>query len=257
MIQMAAPFKPRDRVLVALDTPDVGTAAALSQALAGEVGGVKLGLEFFNANGPDGVRRVVRAGSEETPRGQAPVQQRLFLDLKFHDIPNTVAGAVRSVMPLEPAILNVHAGGGPVMMKAALDAANFGAEQLGVVRPMLIAVTVLTSLDDADLTAVGQRSPVGDQTVRLAALARKSGLDGVVCSSWEIAAIRAECGPDFKLIVAGIRPAGAPPGDQKRVTTPAEALSEGADFLVIGRPITGAKDPTAAARTIAEALDHP
>lgn len=255
MTQMATPVKPRDRVLVALDTPDAAKAAALSRALAGAVGGIKLGLEFFNANGPQGVRQVVRAGPDETPRGQAPAQQRLFLDLKFHDIPNTVAGAVRSVMPLGPAILNVHAGGGPAMMKAALDAANFEAEQLGVVRPMLIAVTVLTSLDDDDLAAVGQQGPSRDQAVRLAALARKAGLDGVVCSSREIAAIRAECGPDFKLIVPGIRPAGAALSDQKRVMTPSEALAEGADYLVIGRPITGADDPAAAARAIAEELD--
>lgn len=255
MTRMTTPVKPKDRVLVALDTPETDKAVSLSRQLAGHVGGIKLGLEFFNAAGPDGVRKVVRAGPEETPRGEAPVQQRLFLDLKFHDIPNTVAGAVRSVMPLGPAILNVHAGGGPAMMKAALDAANFEAEQLGTVRPMLIAVTVLTSLDDADLAAVGQAGPSGDQAVRLAALAQKSGLDGVVCSSKEIAAIRAECGPDFKLIVPGIRPAGAALGDQKRVMTPSRAIAEGADFIVIGRPITGAEDPAAAAKAIADELE--
>ncbi|WP_421884547.1 orotidine-5'-phosphate decarboxylase [Pacificispira sp.] len=251
---MTTPVKPKDRVLVALDTPDTDKAVALSRQLAGHVGGIKLGLEFFNAAGPDGVRKVVRAGPEETPRGEAPAQQRLFLDLKFHDIPNTVAGAVRSVMPLGPSILNVHAGGGPAMMKAALDAANFEAEQLGTVRPMLIAVTVLTSLDDADLSAVGQAGPSKDQAVRLAGLARKAGLDGVVCSSKEIAAIRAECGPDFKLIVPGIRPAGAALGDQKRVMTPSEAIAEGADFIVIGRPITGAENPAGAAKAIADEL---
>lgn len=255
MTQMATPLKPRDRILVALDTPDVDKATALSRQLAGKVGGVKLGLEFFNANGPDGVRGVVRAAPEETPRGEATVQQRLFLDLKFHDIPNTVAGAVRSVMPLGPAILNVHAGGGSAMMKAALDSANFEAEQLGTVRPMMIAVTVLTSLDDADLSAVGQSIPARDQVVRLAALTQQAGLDGVVCSSREIAAIRAECGPDFKLIVPGIRPAGAALGDQKRVMTPSQALAEGADFLVIGRPITGAEDPIATAEAIAAEME--
>ena len=254
MTRMTTPVKPKDRVLVALDTPDTDKAVALSRQLAGHVGGIKLGLEFFNAAGPDGVRKVVRAGPEETPRGEAPAQQRLFLDLKFHDIPNTVAGAVRSVMPLGPSILNVHAGGGPAMMKAALDAANFETEQLGTVRPMLIAVTVLTSLDDADLSAVGQAGPSKDQAVRLAGLARKAGLDGVVCSSKEIAAIRAECGPDFKLIVPGIRPAGAALGDQKRVMTPSEAIAEGADFIVIGRPITGAENPAAAAKAIADEL---
>lgn len=254
MTQMVTPVKPRDRVLVALDTPDTEKAKTLSRQLAGHVGGIKLGLEFFNANGPDGVRQVVRADAAEVPRGEAAPQQRLFLDLKFHDIPNTVAGAVRSVMPLGPAILNVHAGGGLAMMKAALDSANFEAEQLGTVRPMMIAVTVLTSLDDADLTAVGQTGPAQDQAVRLAALTQKAGLDGVVCSSKEITAIRAECGPDFKLIVPGIRPAGSAVGDQKRIMTPAEALAEGADFLVIGRPITGAPDPVAAAASIVEEM---
>jgi orotidine-5'-phosphate decarboxylase len=250
MTRMTTPVKPRDRILVALDTPDVAKATALSRGLVGHVGGVKLGLEFFNANGPDGVRKVTRADAGETPRGAAAASQRLFLDLKFHDIPNTVAGAVRSVMPLGPAILNVHAAGGAAMMKAALDAANFEAEQLGTVRPMLIAVTVLTSLDDADLDAVGQRGPARDQVVRLADLTQRTGLDGVVCSSREIAAIRDACGPEFKLIVPGIRPAGAAVGDQKRVMTPKDALAAGADYLVIGRPITGAEDPVAAADAI-------
>ncbi len=245
------PRRPQDRILVAIDTPDADRAGALSRALAGHVGGIKLGLEFFNANGPDGVRRVVRAAPEETPRGQPPTQQRFFLDLKFHDIPNTVAGAVRSVMPLGPSILNVHAGGGAAMMKAAREAAEFQADSLGIVRPMLIAVTVLTSMDDDDLAAVGQRGPAGEQVVRLARLTQEAGLDGVVCSAREIAAIRAACGPDFKLIVPGIRPAGAETGDQKRTMTPADALAAGADFLVIGRPITGAPDPAEAADAIA------
>ena len=255
MTQMTTPITPRNRVLVAIDTPDVERATALSRKLAGYVGGIKLGLEFFNANGPQGIRQVTRAAPEETPRGEPATQQRLFLDLKFHDIPNTVAGAVRSVMPLGPAILNVHAGGGAAMMKAAVDSANFEAEQLGCVRPMMIAVTVLTSLDAADLDAVGQNPDPADQAVRLASLAQASGMDGVVCSSKEIKAIRAACGPDFKLIVPGIRPAGAALGDQKRVMTPAEALSEGADFLVIGRPITGAEDPVAAADAIAAEME--
>jgi len=251
---------PRNRILVALDTPDVSRAQALSRALVGHVGGIKLGLEFFNANGPDGVRQVVRATPEETPRGAPALQQNLFLDLKFHDIPNTVAGAVRGAMGLGPAILNVHASGGSAMMKAALDAANFEAERLGVVRPMLIAVTVLTSLDDADLTAVGQAvggqaGAARDQALRLAVLTQRAGLDGVVCSSQEIAAIRAACGPDFKLIVPGIRPAGSALGDQKRVMTPKQAIETGADFLVIGRPITGADDPAAAAAAIAAEVD--
>ena len=255
MTQMTTPITPRNRILVAIDTPDLDRATQLSRQLAGHVGGIKLGLEFFNAQGPQGVRYVTRSTPEETPRGQPATQQRLFLDLKFHDIPNTVAGAVRSVMPLGPSILNIHASGGTAMMKAALDAANFEAEQLGCIRPMLIAVTVLTSMDTADLDAVGQHSNAAEQVVRLAALAQAAGLDGVVCSSREITAIRRECGPDFKLIVPGIRPAGAALGDQKRVMTPKDALAEGADFLVIGRPITGAEDPVAAADAITAEIE--
>ena len=214
----------KDRILVALDTPDVAKAQSLSRQLQGHVGGIKLGLEFFNASGQDGVRQVVHGDDAQTPRGQSTPNQPLFLDLKFHDIPNTVAGAVRSVMPLNPKILNVHASGGSAMMKAALDAANFAAEPMGIMRPMVIAVTVLTSIDEDDLSAVGQSVPAEDQVVRLAKLTQSCGLDGVVCSAREISAIRAACGPDFKLIVPGIRPAGSDKGDQKRTMTPTKEI---------------------------------
>jgi orotidine-5'-phosphate decarboxylase len=232
----------RNPILVAIDTQEVERARDLAQTLAGAVGGIKLGLEFFNANGPSGVSEV--AGG----RGD------LFLDLKYHDIPNTVAGAVRAAMKLRPMILNVHAGGGPAMMKAALEAAETESARLGCARPKLIAVTVLTSMDDNDLSAVGQQGPAAEQVLRLAKLTRDCGLDGVVCSPREIAAIRAACGPDFTLVVPGIRPAGAAVGDQKRVMTPREAIDAGADWLVIGRPITGAPDPAAAAREILQEL---
>ncbi len=232
---------PRDRILVALDTPDLARAKALATALSGLVGGLKIGKEFFAAHGPQGVREV--AG------GQA-----LFLDLKFHDIPNTVAGALRAAVDLEPLIVNVHASGGQAMMAAAAAAVRDAAAARGIPRPRLIGVTVLTSLDDADLDAIGQRGPAADQVLRLARLARDSGLDGVVCSPREIAGLREALGPDFLLVVPGIRPDWAVKSDQKRVTTPAEALSAGADYLVIGRPITGAEDPAAAARRIAEEL---
>jgi orotidine-5'-phosphate decarboxylase len=226
----------RGRLFVALDTQDLARARRLGAALQGRVGGVKLGKEVFTAHGPDGVRAI--AGGEP-----------LFLDLKFHDIPNTVAGAVRAAAHLRPAIVNVHAAGGRAMMTAACEAAREAAEDTGNERPWVIAVTVLTSLDDADLAEVGQPAAAA-QAVRLARLAQDCGLDGVVCSPREIADLRAACGPDFKLVVPGIRPAWAAVGDQKRVTTPGEAVAAGADLLVVGRPITGADDPGAAAERI-------
>jgi orotidine-5'-phosphate decarboxylase len=216
-------------VFVAIDTVERSRALALAEAVRPHVGGLKLGLEFFSANGPLALREVA---------GESP----LFLDLKLHDIPNTVAGAVRAVAPLRPRFLTVHAAGGPAMLRAAVDAAAGGIGLLGV--------TVLTSLDEGDLDRVGQRGPVLDQARRLARLARESGLAGVICSPHEIAALRAECGKGFLLVVPGIRPAGAGIGDQKRVMTPAEALAAGADHLVIGRPITAAADPAAAARRV-------
>jgi orotidine-5'-phosphate decarboxylase len=230
------------RIFVALDTTSVDDACALAKRLKGSVGGVKLGLEFFTANGAAGVRAVARSGLP------------LFLDLKFHDIPNTVAGAVRAAMKLRPAILNVHAAGGPAMMRAAAKAASEAASEHNVPRPLVIAVTVLTSLDADDLDAVGQRGPSTEQTLRLARLTQQCGLDGVVCSPREAADVRAACGPDFKLIVPGIRPNLSLSGDQKRTASPADALNAGADYLVIGRPITRAPDPAAAARAMAAAL---
>jgi orotidine-5'-phosphate decarboxylase len=227
-------------ILVALDTTSTAEAVTLCKTLDGLVGGVKLGLEFFTANGPDGVRAVAETG------------QPLFLDLKFHDIPNTVAGGIRAIVPLRPAIVTVHASGGTAMMKAAREAAMAAAEAAGVPVPMIVAVTVLTSLDNADLAAVGQRNPAEAQAVRLAELAENARLDGVVCSPKEILAIRKACGKGFKLIVPGIRPLWSATGDQKRFSSPAAALKDGADYLVIGRPITAAADPAAAASRITE-----
>jgi orotidine-5'-phosphate decarboxylase len=226
-------------VLIAIDTTDRTRAGALIEAAAPHIGGVKLGLEFFCAHGPDGVR-------------SAAAGRRLFLDLKLHDIPNTVASAVRAVAPLAPDLLTVHASGGAEMMKAARAASE---EAVGGGKRMrLIGVTVLTSFDDADLDAVGQCGAVREQVLRLAALAQRCGLDGAVCSAREVAALRAECGPDFVLVVPGIRPLGAALGDQKRVMGPREAIDAGATHLVIGRPITAAPDPAAAARAIAAEL---
>ncbi len=229
---------PRERILVALDMTDVDSAKALAVTLSGHVGGIKLGKEFFTANGPAGVRAVTGAG------------QPVFLDLKFHDIPNTVAGALRAALALGPMILNVHAAGGAAMMRAAAKAV---ATAEGT-RPLLIAVTVLTSLGDDDLAEIGVPASAAEQVLRLAKLAQASGLDGVVCSAHEITAIRAACGPDFKLVVPGIRPAWADKGDQKRVMTPAQAVALGADYLVIGRPITAAEDPVGAAQRIGAEL---
>lgn len=235
-------MRPRDRILVAIDTQDVNQAKALAGAVTGSVRGIKLGMEFFNANGPSGVRAVA---------GDTP----LFLDLKYHDIPNTVAGAVRSaVAACRPKIINIHAAGGAAMMEAAVAANRSAAEKVGIARPLMIAVTVLTSLDDDDLEAVGQVGPSGEQVTRLALLAKAAGCDGVVCAPQEIETVRAACGPDFVLVVPGIRPADSAADDQKRTMTPADAVAAGADYIVIGRPITQAADPGAAAAAIAESL---
>lgn len=226
-----------ERIYVALDTTDVAYAVGLAGKLKGLVGGMKVGKEFFTANGPQGVSAIRDVGM--------PV----FLDLKFHDIPNTVAGAIRAAGPIAPHIINVHAQGGPEMLKKAAEAGR----EVGI--ELTIAVTILTALDQDDLTAIGVNDSVEGQVVRLAKLTKENGLGGVVCSAKEIAPIRAACGPDFKLIVPGIRPQWAAKGDQKRVMTPADAVKAGADILVIGRPITQAEDPVAAARKIAEELE--
>lgn len=226
-------------IFVALDTQDTARAASLAAAVQGRVGGIKIGKEFFTANGPEAVRRV---------QGEAGLP--LFLDLKFHDIPNTVASAVRAALAMKPFMLNVHAGGGATMMRAAAAAAR----EAGDGRPLVIGVTVLTSLGDDDLAAMGVSGTTADQVVRLGRLTQECGLDGVVCSAKEIVALRRACGPDFKLVVPGIRPSWASADDQRRIVTPKEALDLGADYLVIGRPITGAEDPGAAAARIAEEI---
>ncbi|PHQ71612.1 MAG: orotidine-5'-phosphate decarboxylase [Sneathiella sp.] len=231
--------QPQNAVFAAIDTTDLAAATELGRALGPISGGIKLGKEFFTAFGPQGVMTVA---GDMTP---------LFLDLKFHDIPNTVAGGVRAAAKvIRPNMLTIHGSGGPAMIRAAADAsAEFGPE-----RPLILAVTVLTSMDDADLAAVGVSSTAEDQVLRLAALAQENGADGVICSPREITAIRKICGPEFKLVVPGIRPKGAALGDQKRVKPPADAMADGASYLVIGRPITGADNPAAAAATIIREL---
>jgi orotidine-5'-phosphate decarboxylase len=226
-------------VFCAVDAPSVPAARALIAAVAGSVGGIKLGLEFFVAEGPQGVRAVMPPGVP------------LFLDLKLHDIPNTAAGAARAGASLSPAFVTLHAAGGSAMMREAAAAVRSIAGAAGTVRPRLLGVTVLTSLDADDLATVGQGADVGAQVERLALLAEAAGLDGVVCAPREVARLRRVLRPDTVLMVPGIRPAGVSAGDQKRVTAPAEALALGADYLVIGRPITAAPDPAEAARAIA------
>jgi orotidine-5'-phosphate decarboxylase len=224
-------------IYVALDTTDLDYALRLAERLRGSVGGLKLGLEFFSAHGPEGVRVFSKIGLP------------IFLDLKFHDIPNTVAGACRAAAGLGVSIINVHAGGGAAMLKAAGEAARS-------VNPAtkVIAVTVLTSLKETDLKAMGVGGTPGEQVLRLAQLTKANGLDGVVCSALEIAPLRAALGKDFMLVVPGIRPAGAELNDQSRVMTPPEAHKAGADILVIGRPITAAPDPVQVAQDIAKSL---
>lgn len=220
-------------VFVALDTPDLDRALEITEAVREHAGGVKLGLEFFSAHGPNGVRRIGELG--------LPV----FLDLKLHDIPNTVGKAVEALAPLDPAILTVHAAGGRAMLAAAKAAAP--------PRTKVVAVTVLTSLDQSDLAAAGISGSPAEQVARLAGLARDSGVDGIVCSGAEVADARASW-PDGFFVVPGIRAAGSDAGDQKRVMTPAQALADGASILVVGRPITGAADPARAAAEIAATL---
>jgi len=241
------------KIFCAIDTDVLDTAVTLARALGGQVGGIKLGLEFFTAFGPQGVAALSKGVSGKAVSGDVPP---LFLDLKYHDIPNTVAGAVSAAVALKPAFLTLHIAGGTAMLRAATLAAADAARDAKIDCPLLLGVTVLTSLDADDLDAIGLRGPVGERALRLAELAAEAGLDGVVASAGEVRAIRERLGPDFKLVVPGIRPAFAhSAADQKRTATPAEALAAGADFLVIGRPIAKAPDPLAALRRIVEEID--
>jgi orotidine-5'-phosphate decarboxylase len=226
---------PHERTFVALDTTDLTQALDLANALSGHVGGIKLGKEFFTACGPEGVEAITNCG------------MLVFLDLKFHDIPNTVAAAIKASLVFSPYMVNVHACGGETMMRAAAQSA----EEAGQDRPLILGVTVLTSMDESDLKGTGIESSVSDQVLRLASLSQFSGLDGVVCSAREVEDLREHLGEDFKLVVPGIRPEWAQKNDQKRIVTPAAAISIGADYLVIGRPITQANDPVEAADKIA------
>ncbi|MEU6425354.1 orotidine-5'-phosphate decarboxylase [Microbispora sp. NPDC046973] len=221
-------------IAVALDAPDLETAARWAGLVTPHVSTVKVGLELYLRYGPDVIASV---------RGASGVQ--VFLDLKLHDIPNTVGAAARAVARLKPTYLTVHAAGGPAMVRAAVEAAP---------NTQIAAVTLLTSLSEADLREIGIQGPPADVARRMAAVAVGAGAQALVCSPREVAAVRAEVGPDVTLITPGVRPVGADTQDQARVATPEDAIAHGADLLVIGRPITGAPDPGAAAAGIAAAL---
>jgi orotidine-5'-phosphate decarboxylase len=220
-------------VYLALDLPQLDAAKALAEKVKAHVGGFKLGLEFFCAHGHHGVHEIAHLGLP------------IFLDLKLHDIPNTVAGAMQAIHVLEPAIVTVHASGGRAMMEDAKAAAGSGTK--------VVAVTMLTSLDERDLQQTGVTISAHDQVVRLAALAHAAGLDGIVCSGEEVAAVHRQWKDGF-FVVPGLRPAGNAVGDQKRVVTPRQARDDGASVLVIGRPISRAEEPTTAARAIEATL---
>jgi len=226
----------RDRLIVALDVPTAEAGRALVDQLAGEVGLFKIGSQLFTAAGPGFVQEIVGRGED------------VFLDLKFHDIPNTVAGAVSSASRLGVSLVDVHGLGGRAMLEAAVGA-------LPAMKTRLLAITILTSHDEESLGQIGVNGSVHDSVRRLALLARDSGVDGVVASPHEVAVIREACGADFLIVTPGIRPAGAATGDQARAATPATALAAGADYLVVGRPITAAADPRAAAAAIVRQME--
>jgi orotidine-5'-phosphate decarboxylase len=233
-----------DRLLVALDVDTAARALQLAEQVRGVAGGLKVGSRLFTMEGPDLVRRLVDSGA------------RVFLDLKFHDIPNTVAQAVDAAVRTGAWMINVHASGGSAMMQAAARAAADAASALGRQSPLIIGVTVLTSMDQAALTAAGVERPLLEHVVGLARMAQAAGLQGVVASPHETAAIRRACGPEFEIVTPGIRgaSAGQDKNDQARTMGPAEAVAAGASYIVVGRPIIAATDPRTAARAIADEL---
>jgi orotidine-5'-phosphate decarboxylase len=238
---MASPDKsldPRQRLAVALDYPDAETALRFVDSLGNTCQWFKVGMELYYAAGNPFLHLLRNRGFD------------VFLDLKLHDIPNTVAGAVRSVTQSGASLLTIHASGGAAMMTAAAEAAQAPGS------PRLLAVTVLTSMDANELTGIGITASPADQVLRLARLAKQSGIDGMVCSAEEVAAVRAATGPETLLVIPGIRPTGSAIGDQKRIATPAQAIADGASMLVVGRPITRAADPAAATRAILSEIEE-
>lgn len=231
----------RERVIVALDC-DREEALSLADALSGHAKWLKVGMTLYYAEGPSIVREFKECGF------------KVFLDLKFHDIPHQVRGAARSAASAGADLLSVHGLGAGAMLKAAREGAEEAAEAMGAERAKLVAITVLTSMDEAAMEQIGLTCPIADEAARLAVLAKGSGIDGIVCSPREAAEMRELLGPDALIVTPGVRPAGAELGDQSRVATPAAAISAGASHLVIGRPITGAQDPVAAYEAIVEEL---
>ena len=229
---------PKDRLAIALDFADEREAMNLVDRLGQTCQWFKVGMELYYAAGNRIVQQLRDRGFN------------VFLDLKLHDIPNTVAGAVRSATRAGASLLTIHAGGGAAMMSAAAEAASTPGS------PRLLAVTVLTSMDASELAGIGITASPADQVLRLAKLAKKSGIDGMVCSPEEVAALRKETGPDTLLVVPGIRPAGSATDDQKRIATPAQAIADGASMLVVGRPITRAADPAAATQSIMQEIEQ-
>jgi orotidine-5'-phosphate decarboxylase len=233
----------RDKLIVALDFNSAEAAAQMTDKLRGRAGMFKVGMEAFTAEGPMLARYLIDSG------------EKVFLDLKFLDIPNTVRGACRAAAKMGVTLLNIHALGGRKMMRAAVEGAAEGAIEGGP-RPLVLAVTILTSLAADDLEELGIAGPPEDAVLRMARLAQREGIDGVVASAKEVAALRRECGPDFVIVTPGIRPLGAAANDQSRTATPKAALDAGANYLVIGRPITAAEDPAKAAAAILEEMQQ-
>ena len=233
---------PKDRIIFPLDVPSLEQGRDLVRLLRDHIGLFKVGMEVFTGVGPDVVRMIRDEGGE------------VFLDLKFHDIPNTVAHAVAQAARLDVRLVDVHTAGGPVMMAKAADQLNQICEAEGLTRPRLIGITVLTSLDEQAWVATGHTGGIEESVASLARLAADNGLDGVVASPKEIKAIRQACGEDFLIVTPGVRPAGADVQDQKRIATPGKAVADGADYIVVGRPIRQAHDPAAAADAIAKEI---
>jgi|TARA_B110000444_G_scaffold253739_1_gene285096 orotidine-5'-phosphate decarboxylase len=227
----------KEKIIVALDTIDTNEALAMTKLIP-NVGAFKLGLEYFCANGPNGIKKISETGI------------KIFLDLKFHDIPNTVAGAIKASLDLEPFMMTVHLSGGYNMLHRTMEEVKEYCSKKSLKRPLILGVSVLTSIDDNDFSSLGIIGKVEDQVIRLAKLAKYARLDGMVCSAKELKAVKKESGKNLILVTPGIRLTGGDINDQKRIVTPSEAINNGADYLVIGRPITGQDDPRKALHNI-------